>query len=352
MTIGPRMKASSRMPLVAAVLAVLSGAASAQSSLTLYGLLDLGVRHVKNGAASVDSVSSNGNNTSRLGVRGLEDLGGGWRAGFQLETGLTPDTGASSDTTRFWNRRSTLSLFGPFGELRVGRDYSVTYLGYEEYDVWSDIGLSSTGKFDASLGSGRDTAVRSDNQIVWFTPPLGGFYGRVGLAPGEGRAGRKQAAARAGFASGPLDVSASYGRTNVAAVAGDDSFATANLGAAYDFGLLKLTAYATHSSFADARVTNRYVGLQVPVGAQGLVRASYIVSDLSGRGADGARLDGDDAHQVALGYLHDLSRRTALYGNVVRVTNGGASAIAVERTPAPLAGQRSSGVELGLRHSF
>lgn len=334
-----------------AALAALSGAASAQSSLTLYGLLDLGVRHVKNGGASVDSLSSNGNNTSRLGVRGREDLGDGLAAGFQLETGLTPDTGAVSDASRFWNRRSTVSLFGRFGELRLGRDYSVTYLGYEDYDVWSDIGLSSVSKFDSSLGSGRDTAVRADNQIVWFTPALGGFYGRLAVAPGEGVAGRKYAAGRAGFAAGPIDLSLSYGRTSVAPVAGDDSFSTWDVGASYDFGAVKVAGFATQSRFANAKVANRYIGLQVPVGP-GLVRASYIVSDLSGTSGTGASLAADDAHQVALGYLRTLSKRTALYGNVVRVTNRGASALAVERNPAPGAGATSTGFELGLRHSF
>jgi predicted porin len=195
-----------RLALLAGLAAV-GATASAQSSVTLYGLLDLGVRYVKNGDASVKSLSSNGNNTSRLGVRGFEDLGGPLRAGFQLESGLTPDTGAQSDPARFWNRRSTLSLIGPGGELRRGRDYTVTYLGYADYHVWSDIGLSSVGKFDSSLGTARDTAVRADNQVLYLTPSLGGFYGRVGVAAGEGIVGKRHAAARAGYAAGPVDVS-------------------------------------------------------------------------------------------------------------------------------------------------
>jgi predicted porin len=339
-----------RITLLAA-LAALAGTASAQSSLTLYGLLDLGVRHVKNGAGHVESLSANGNNTSRLGVRGFEDLGDGFGAAFQLETGLTPDTGASQDASRFWNRRSTVSLTGPFGELRLGRDYTVTYLGYEDYDVWSDIGLSSVSKFDASLGSGRDTVVRADNQIAWFTPALGGFYGRLAVAPGEGLAGKKLAAGRVGFGAGPVDVSVSYGRTSVAPVAGDDTFATWDLGASYDFGVAKVSGFATRSRFANATVANRYVGLQVPIG-HGLVRASYIVSNPSGTAATGADLKGDDARQIALGYLHTLSKRTALYGNAVRLTNRGRSALAVDRNPAPTAGSASTGFELGLRHSF
>src|SRR3954471_24894728 len=86
-----------------ALLAAASASASAQSSVTLFGIADVGVRNVKNGDNSIKSVSSNGINTSRLGFRGTEDLGGGLKAGFWLESGLNPDTGTQSDSTRFWN---------------------------------------------------------------------------------------------------------------------------------------------------------------------------------------------------------------------------------------------------------
>lgn len=331
--------------------AALCAAASAQSSLTLYGVVDLGVRYVKNGDASVKSLSSNGNNTSRLGLRGVEDLGDGLRAGFQLESGLSPDTGATSDSTRFWNRRATVSLLGPWGELRLGRDYTPTYLGFEDYDVWSDIGITSVAKFDSSFGTARDTAVRSDNQVAYFSPLVGGFYGRLAVAPGEGGAGKKYVAERVGYAAGPLDVSLSHGVTRVAPVTGDDRFETFDLGASYDFGPVKVSSYFSQSKFASQKVANTYIGGQLPLGL-GLVRVSYLNSNLSGTTPAGVSIDGDDAHQVALGYLYNLSKRTAVYGNVARVTNKGASAIAVDRNPTLIAGKDSTGFDLGLRHSF
>jgi predicted porin len=334
-----------------ASLTAICATASAQSSVTLYGVVDLGARYVKNGDASVTSLSSNGNNTSRLGFRGVEDLGDGLRAGFQLESGLSPDTGTQQDPTRFWNRRSTVSLLGSLGELRLGRDYTVTYLGYEDYDVWSDIGLSSVGKFDSSLGTARDTAVRSDNQIAYFTPSLGGFYGRAALAPGEGVAGKKHAAGRVGYAAGPLDASVSYGLTQVAPVNGDDQFKTFDVGASYDFGAVKLSSYFSQSTFAAQKVANVYLGGQVPLGL-GLVRLSYLNSNLSGTTPAGASIDANDAQQFALGYLYNLSKRTALYSNVVRVANKGASAIAVDKNPTLGAGKDSTGFDLGVRHSF
>jgi predicted porin len=118
--------------ITAAGLVAVAATASAQSSLTLYGVVDLGIRYVKNGNASVTSLASGGNNTSRIGLRGSEDLGDGLRAGFQLESGLNADTGTPQDSSRFWNRRSTVSLLRSLGELRLGRAYTVTYLGYED----------------------------------------------------------------------------------------------------------------------------------------------------------------------------------------------------------------------------
>src|SRR5262245_26651230 len=84
-----------------ALLSALSAAAHAQSSVTVFGVVDVGVRHVKNGDQSVNSVSTGGVNTSRIGFRGVEDLGDGLGAGFWLESGFRPDTGSNVDNTRF-----------------------------------------------------------------------------------------------------------------------------------------------------------------------------------------------------------------------------------------------------------
>jgi predicted porin len=335
-----------------AALSVVSGTAAAQSAVTVYGALDIGVRRVTNGDTSVNSLSSNGNNTSRFGVKGIEDLGDGLKAGFVLESGLTPDTGTQSDATRFWNRRSTVSLLGPFGEVRAGRDYSVTYLGYYQYDVWSDIGITSVAKFDSSLGSTRDTNVRADNQIVYFTPPtLGGFYGAVGIAPGEGLSGKKYTAGRGGYAKGPLDVSLTYGETTVTPVANDDKLKTFSTGASYDFGPVKLSGYYQQSRVTSLKVANYYLAAQMPAG-RGLIRASYLNSNLSGRSAAGVDTNPNDANQLALGYLYRLSERTAVYSNVSRVNNQGASAIVVDKVPVAVAGRHSTGFDLGMRHFF
>src|SRR5204862_4548069 len=113
-------------------------------------------------------VSAGAINTSRLGFRGIEDLGGGLKAGFWLETGINPDSGTTSDSTRFWNRRSTISLISDSaGELRIGRDFTPTYNGYTNYDTFGSNGIAAVDKFfPSSLGAGSpaiDTGTRADN---------------------------------------------------------------------------------------------------------------------------------------------------------------------------------------------
>jgi predicted porin len=335
-----------------AALTALSAVASAQSSVTLFGVLDVNARYVKNGDLKIKSLSSNGANTSRLGVRGIEDLGDGLKAGFWLEGGLNPDTGTSSDAARFWNRRSTVSLMGNFGELRLGRDYSPTYTGFADYDVFGDNGIAASGKFDSSLGTVRDTATRADNQIAYFTPStLGGFYGRASVAAGEGTAGKKYYGGRVGYAGGPVDVSVSYGQTYVAPVNGEDKFKTFDVGASYDLGVVKLSGYYTQSKFLQTKVANYNLGASVPIGL-GLLRASYIHTNATGTTPDGVDTNPNDANQFALGYLYNLSKRTAIYSTVAYVKNKGQATYAVASAPALVAGQKSTGFELGVRHSF
>lgn len=331
-------------------------AACAQSNVTLFGIVDAGVRYTKNGDDSARTVSANGVNTSRLGFRGTEDLGAGLKASFWLETGFNPDTGTQSDASRFFNRRATVSLLGAFGELRLGRDTTPTYNAFADYDAFGTNGVGDASKFVSKLGTNVDTLVRADNLASYFTPSkLGGFYAHVAAAAPEGSTGKKYYGARAGFAAGPLDVSASYGQTTVAAlVAGEDKFKTATVGAAYDFGVLKVTGFVAQTKYADLRNTVIDLGALVPVGP-GTLRVSYADIDAKGRTAQGVRTDDNDASQIAVGYVYDLSKRTALYSTVARVNNKNAAAYVVDANPAlpsPNNGKDSTGVEVGIRHRF
>jgi predicted porin len=357
-----------------AVLAGISAHAAAQSNVTLFGVIDEAARYVKNSDVHQYSLVSGGINTSRLGVRGTEDLGDGLKAGFWLETGLNADSGTQSDGSRFWNRRSTVSLLGNFGELRLGRDFTPTYTGYTDYDVFGDNGIAGSSKFDVSLGRSRDGVTlpaatgptpaaysnsggtRADNQVAYFLPSnLGGFYGRASVAAGEGTAGKKYYGGRFGYAAGPLDVSASYGQYTVAPLGGDDKFKIAEGGASYDFGVVKVTGYYTQSKFAAQKIASYSLGAIVPVGV-GQIKAAYTHANQSGiSNITGLSVDGDDANQLAIGYVYNLSKRTALYGTAAYLKNKGNARFALNSSStfaAPNGGDKSTGAEFGLRHSF
>lgn len=336
---------------VLAAAAVSAVSAQAQSSVTVFGVVDAAVREVKNGGNTVSQLASGGMNSSRLGFRGVEDLGSGLRASFWLEHGFNVDTGLQTDSSRFWNRRATVSLAGGFGEVRLGRDFTPTYTGYADFDAFGDNGVAAAGKFADRLGSNADTLTRADNQVSYFLPALGGVYGQVSVAAGEGTAGKKYTGGRLGYNAGPLNVSVAYGETEVTPVAGSDKHKVLSVGAWYDFGIVKVVGYFNQDKLASMKLDTYSIGANVPVG-QGTIRAQYTSANASGRNGNGAAIDANDANQIALGYVHALSKRTSVYATVARVDNEGAAAYAVSGTPAAVAGAKSTGYELGLRHAF
>ena len=336
-----------------AVLIAIAGAASAQSSVTLFGVVDASAKYVKNGDNKQKTLGTNGINSSRFGVRGIEDLGGGLKAGFWLESGFNPDTGAQSDSSRFFNRRSTVSLIGGFGELRLGRDYTPSYYGFADYDAFGTNGVGDSSKFQSNLGSTEVTDVRADNAISYFLPKsIGSLYGQVMVAAGEGTSGKKYVGGRVGYAAGPFDVSGSYAQTTVTANAsGDDKYKVAILGASYDLAMVKLSGYYSQTKWGDLKLGVWDIGATAPIG-QGRVRASYVHANASGVSQFGADTGANDADQFALGYIYDLSKRTAVYTSYARVKNKGNATFTVASSPALLPGATSQGLEVGLRHSF
>jgi len=334
-----------------ALLSALGAAASAQSSVTLFGIVDVGVRRVENGDNSVYSLSSNGANTSRIGLRATEDLGDGLKAGFWLESGLNPDTGSTSDSTRFWNRRSTVSLRGKFGEVRLGRDKTPTYTVIDDFDPFGTNGVGAGDKFLSRLGSTADTNVRADNLAQYFLPStLHGFYGGLGVAAGEGITGKKYVGGRVGYANGPVNVSLAYGTTDVAPnAAGDDKLKFVVAAGSYDFGVVRVLGYVDEQKYGNLKLDVINLGAHIPMGP-GTLRVGYANANSKGAG-----IDDNDATQFAVGYLYDLSKRTSLYGTVARVNNKGRATFVVDANPAlanPNPAKDSTGYELGIRHRF
>lgn len=341
------------------VLGALAATAHAESSVTMWGIIDLSANYIKNGDARSKSLQSNELNSSRLGFRGVEDLGGGLKAGFWLEAGVTGESGVAGGSngvaTAFFNRRSTVSLSSDsWGEIRLGRDYVPTFwnIGYDEANGANGLGtsLNFINTF-GTLGSGAITMVRDNNTIAYHLPGnLNGLYGQVTVAAGEGVPGQKYWGGRLGWGKGPADVNAAYGVTKTAS---DNDFKVWNLGGSYNFGVLKLFGLYNRTSWIGLKQAVYEVSMSVPMGP-GEFRAGYLHADASGRTPAGTNVDANDANLYSVGYIYNLSKRTALYTTAARINNKGAATYSVLGA-APsrnLAGNSSTGFNIGLRHSF
>ncbi|HRD94997.1 MAG TPA: porin [Rubrivivax sp.] len=345
--------------LALAALTAFAGVASAQSSVTLFGIVDLAARGVDNGIGTRTTLTQDGNSSSRLGFRGVEDLGGGLKAGFWIEGAVGADVGQSGGQT--WQRRSTVSLMGGFGEIRLGRDYTPTFWNHTVFDPFGTNGVGSqtnlmvqqgavqNGSAGGSstgvnvLGGTSTTLVRADNTLGYFLPSIGGLYGQVQLALGEGAVGNEYMGGRIGYAAGPVNVAVAYGETQDAI--GTADMKAFNVGASFNMGFMTLFGQYHEYKAGSAKLVNYMGGLTVPLGAMTL-KASYGMTNLK-------PID-RDATQIAVGVVYDVSKRTALYVHASQVDNdaglrfvagGGGKTNGV-------GGFKSTGYELGIRHSF
>jgi predicted porin len=333
--------------LALAVLGVFAGEALAQSSsVTLFGIIDLNGRSVKNGSnKALKQMSQDGINSSRLGFRGVEDLGGGMSAGFWLEGAMNPDTGTSGGQS--WQRRSTVSLLGGWGEIRLGRDYTS---GFWNTTIFDPFGTNGVGAFTNvsinALGSdGGGTYVRSNNTAAYFLPGnLGGLYGQAQISAPENTSGTKQTSFRVGYAAGPFNVAVSAQTTK--ALPAD--WKHNNLAGSYNFGFASLMAQYDDQKSGSRKQKTWLLGAVVPLG-QGELHAAYDKADQSG---GTAAQNASDAKQFAIGYVYNLSKRTAMYGTYSQIKNEGAAAFTVGTGNGSAAGLKSTGYEVGLRHAF
>jgi GBP family porin len=243
------MNARFLKPVALAAVVLASGAAHAQSSVTLFGLLDLGLNHYKPGSASggasvwrLNDGVVNGLNGSRWGIRVSEDLGGGLKANAVAEAGLNADTGALGQGGLAFGRQVFVGLsHATLGELRLGRQYILSDSVMGMSNPYGNASVTNPGT--ATTNAGRNlpfwlNAPRANNVVQLSTPKLGGFTGALQVAPGEGTADRFHGV-RLGFGSGPFNIAASY-EWNESRATGADTNKSLTVGANYDFGPVKL----------------------------------------------------------------------------------------------------------------
>lgn len=305
--------------LIALAVLAASGAAMAQSSVTLYGIADVWFGSVKqdNGAGvskSTTQLTSGGVNGSRWGMKGSEDLGGGLKANFQFEQGVSLDSGAGGSTG--FSRQSWVGLSSStFGAVKLGRTTT-------PYD---DIQGASNAVFDSALSasqgvfrSGSTTLTtynaRPNNTVYYQAPTFAGFSGAVSYSLGEDpRDGVTVATATTSmnltYAAGPLAVQFGYQAEDANTQVEDAKYT--RLGASYNFGVATAKASygkVTNVGNVNGNDTTEYqVGVDVPVTSALTLSASYATSD------DTAALGDAERTGYGIGASYTLSKRTFLY---------------------------------------
>ena len=330
--------------IAAALLAGFAGAAQAETQVTLYGIVDMGVGYQKLKATgqsqSKFGTASGVQSGSRWGLRGTEDLGGGTRAVFTLESGFTANDGRSAQGTRLFGRQATVGLANDaWGQFDLGRQTNIASKYFSSIDPFG----AGFGNATMGHGFGSTNTVRYDNMVMYQTASYSGFqvgagYSfNTGMGPG-GNGFRTNENARgitAGlrYVNGPLNLAAAYDQVNAPSSQNSAKVRSYQVGGSFDFEVFKLAAAwgqtrngwiggqnlailgtvdgdGFNSYASGFRSTSYMVGATVPLGAGGNLFGSWQRLD-----PKNARLNGDDktSNVYSLGYTYDLSKRTNLY---------------------------------------
>jgi len=300
-----------------AALGTIAGAAQAQSNVTLYGRVDLGIaRNIGEDYFVMQEGSG-----SRLGVRGVEDLGGGLKAVFNIEHRFRADTGTANDT--FWAGRSVVGLQGSFGEVLLGREYNPARNIANKTDPW---GADTVAAFEYIV-RGDIVPVRQNNSITYSSPNFNGLAAQAQVSMDEvpGNDNKAFYALNVTYAAGPLWVGYGYNKSGV----DDDKWHL--ISGSYDFGVAKLiAAYGQGNPEGGPDKHRSYlIGATAPIGG-GELRVAY------GK-LEAVDPDEDLSSKFGIGYHYPLSKRTTVYVDVANDSE------------AP---DHKTGVDFGLKHNF
>ena len=332
--------------IAVAALATLAVSAQAQSSVTLYGNVDASVAYVKakqgGNSASTTAVESSILTESFFGLKGQEDLGGGLKAMFKLESSIAVDTGAAAGAT-FWDKNAYIGVAGSLGTLALGNQES---LFKTEGNAFNPFGASALLAPTNMLFTGYGLGGSWQNTVGYTSPNLNGLTLSAQHSAREGNTGASAAtvnggatAVAANYTAGALGLSAVIGdvRSTNATAAAEQQKAWL-LGASYDFGVVKAFAQYGQNKFEDATGADNgkdkffQLGAVVPVTQTGAVHASY----------GQVKADGDKARQFSLAYHHGLSKRTSVY----------AGATYIKAEEAGEEDLKTTALAVGLRHAF
>lgn len=331
-----------------AVLSSFAAAASAQPSVTVYGVLDAGLTRESGASGSITKLATGVQSGNRLGFKGSEELGNGLKANFQLESGFNVDTGTGRQGALF-GRQAYVGLSGNFGAVNLGHQYNPIYDSLDSIDPF---GLGLPGQTVNLMNQGN---IRTDNAITYSSVPMRGFSfnGLYGTAekPGNASANRTLGAS-ANYSNGPVFATLAYDKVN------NDSSNPASaghklmlLGGTYNFGpVLAHVGVETEKGVgaSDADFRSIMVGASIPAGPGSIIASVINKTDLS-KANRGAK-------QVGIGYIYSLSKRSNLYTSYARIHNDDAASYVVGDASsggsAVGLGESSSAFTVGLRHKF
>lgn len=359
--------------IAVAVAGLASTAVFAQSNVTIYGVADAGlvVKGSRTAAAPTNGqkfgIDSGLKNGSRLGFKGTDDLGGGLKSNFVIETGVDMTAGTGVGTGgNFMGRQTWVGLAGGFGEVRLGRQYSPMHLMADAIDPFN------TGTAGQIVNLFQ-YAVRVNNAAVYISPKMSGFDVKVAYSKNATGDERLAVAKNTSttwainpmYANGPILVGFNYHQIDPGT--GAAKAKNTSLGGTYDFGAAKVHALwnqnkngatvipnlteatsTLNAGIASVKTNLWMLGVTAPVGANAKVQFSY--NRLDDKGVQNL-----DAAQWAVGGVYNLSKRTnvyAAYAKISNKSNNGLKAAFTVGNAGNAGDGNQSALNVGMQHWF
>ncbi|MFN4102863.1 MAG: porin [Tepidimonas sp.] len=311
--------------LIALAAVAATGAAFAQSSVTLYGVADIGLQdtNAPGSKLQLNSSATLNNGTSRWGIRGTEDLGGGLKAGFNFEAGLSLDNGVTGQSGgNYFSRAAYMTLAGGFGELSLGRRLNPAFYTAAAWELTGTANYSAVVSQFSSVLAG----IRTSDMIMYTSPNMSGFVAQFGhRLKGDNAPNKGSNDLSLRYAQGPLVVAFNY--NNNAGATGNNK----HLGASYDFGGFKVAGAIVDPAGAAKGFT---------IGGSTKLGMVDVTLDI-------ARDTNSDDTDFVLEAKYPLSKRTFAYAAYLsdgKKKNGAFN--------AATAGKNINGFGLGIRHNF
>jgi predicted porin len=322
--------------------------AYAQSSVTLYGIVDNGIEYQNAGNGSAWRAVSSGLFATVYGLKGREDIGGGYTVNFQLEQGFSGVTGTATDPTAAWNRLAWIGMSGPFGEFRIGRQKKPEYLFLN-----GEMDPTAVKSIASPINNFQDVTVRASNAIAYFTPAFYGFNAQAMVQlrdqttkPSNGLRFYNLVAR---YINGPFRVSAGY--ESQANTTGSSVQKVWRAAAGYRAANVRFyLAFQTERQTDNSEKRDIY-----EASTSYLLNPFNMVSVMYGYAHDRSG-QGNNAQQIGLVYEYFLSKATSLYTAAGLIQNRNQAAYTLDGTQysgIPTApGAYARGIVIGMTHKF